>query len=160
MTNRQVRAAYQDKEDTPCPITERLIKEGYQQKYTRNSYIGYAVEQNLEVTYEKALPTQWWHLIRSYCDRSEDTALFTRRIRCGELYIWMAEVLDCVDKDELNSLVDRIIESRTPVRRRQTAGQIPKPPYVYQRAKWNREIIALCFDRIAGKVEELYPIFC
>ena len=38
MNNQQVQNFFYDKKDTPCPITESLIKSGYQQE--REGYIG------------------------------------------------------------------------------------------------------------------------
>ncbi len=57
MTIEQVRRAYLDKKDTPCPITQRLIMSGYQQG--KSGYIQYAHECGMEVDYRKAQPTQW-----------------------------------------------------------------------------------------------------
>lgn len=90
MTAEQIRKFYENKKDTPCPLTEKLIKSGYQQR--SGGYISYAKECGIEVDYKKASPSQWWHLIKSWCDRSEPTDKFTRSIRCGELIFWMAEV--------------------------------------------------------------------
>ena len=56
MNNQQVQNFFYDKKDTPCPITESLIKSGYQQE--REGYIAYAKEHSIEVTYLEAKPTQ------------------------------------------------------------------------------------------------------
>ena len=57
MNNQQVQNFYYDKKDTPYPITESLIKSGYQQE--REGYIAYAKEHGIEVNYLEAKPTQW-----------------------------------------------------------------------------------------------------
>ena len=71
MTTEQIIKAYKDKENTPCPITNKLVMAGYQQE--KDGYIDYAAECGLEIDYTKALPTQYWHLLKSYCDKREVT---------------------------------------------------------------------------------------
>lgn len=149
MNIEQVRKAYQDKEKKECPITERLVKAGYQQE--KDGYIKYAYQQGVEVDYRKAQPTQWWHLIKSYCKRTEPEKVFGRSITCGELIFWMAEVLECVMPSELNDLADRITESAVPKRRRDKS----KPQVKYDRRKWNKEIHDKCFDAIVKSVESM-----
>lgn len=147
MTIECIKNVYMDKKDTPCPITEKLIKAGYQQVY--GGYIKYAKDNLVTVDYRKALPTQWWHLIKSYCERREQQDYFRKSIVCGELILWMAEVLECVSNEELSNLVDRIIKSSRPKRRYDSK----KPSVVYDRKKWNLEIKKLCFDRIIRTIE-------
>ena len=149
MKVKDVFRVYQDKKDEPCPITERLIKGGYQQE--GNGYISYAKEVGKEIDYRNAEPNQWWHLIESYCKRTDPEAGFDRTIVCGELILWMAEVIHCVDEDRLNALVDRILESGKPVKRRKQN----LPPVKFERTRWNKEIQELCFDSMEKKVEEL-----
>ena len=57
MNVRQVKKIFKDKKDTPCPLTERLIKAGYQQ--TGGGYINLAKKRGLTVDYTKAGPTQY-----------------------------------------------------------------------------------------------------
>lgn len=149
MTIEQVRKTYQDKKDTPCPITERLIKAGYQQE--QNGYIDCAYKNGIGVNYKNAEPTQWWHLIKSYCDCKKPQETFGKTIVCGELIFWMAEVLECISIDDLNSLADKIIISAVPKKRRDKK----KPPVKYDRKTWNLEIQKLCFDKITEKVEAM-----
>ena len=149
MNTEQILKAYIDKKDVSCPITNRLIMAGYQQE--REGYIKYAHELGVEVDYRKALPTQWWHLIKSYCERSESKKLFGKSIVCGELIFWMAEALECVDVNKLNALADEIIKSAIPKKRRDNN----KPPVIYDRKKWNAVIQELCFDKIVEKVENM-----
>ena len=47
MNNQQVQNFFYDKKDTPCPITESLIKSGYQQE--REGYIAYAKNMVLKL---------------------------------------------------------------------------------------------------------------
>lgn len=133
----QVIKFYEGKANTACPITERLIQSGFQQK--SGGYISYAKSLGLEVDYSKAMPTQWWHLIKSYCDRSDPQKNFTKQVQCGELLLWMAEAAQCVDPVELDRLVDEIIEHNI------------------ERKYANRLIRDVCFDRIVAKVESSCP---
>ena len=134
-------------------MTETLIKAGYQQK--SNGYIAHAIKDGLKVDYREAEPNQWWHLIESYCD-SDNTKpedIFNRRIQCGELIFWMAEVANCVDKSEMKKLVENIKASGTPIKVKNET----KPNVVYNRRKWNKEIQYLCFENITKVVEATYP---
>ncbi len=151
MTVAQLRKVYADKETTPCPITNRLVMAGYQQNRANEGYTNFAYSNGMVVDYRKAEPTQWWHLLKSYCDRSDDKTIFTKSIVCGELYVWMAEVLECVDTEELSSLVDEIIGSAISSPHRDKT----KPQVKYDRRRCNSMIQDLCFDRIVEKVESL-----
>ncbi len=153
MTVGQVMQAYKDKKHSPCPITEKLIKAGYQQM--RGGYIKTAKKNNEVVDYKQALPTQYWHLFESYfkANKITENTLFTKRIVCGELIFWMAEVLDCVDKKELETLCDEIISNPIP---NKTCKRAPnKDRHFYSRRKWNKAIQDLCFDKIVATVENM-----
>lgn len=155
MNTKQVRSYYTNKKDFPCPLTEKLIKAGYQQ--TSGGYITHAKrskEKGLKIDYREAEPNQWWHLINSYCDNTEPYVEFTRSIQCGELIFWMAEVANCVDKSKMKKLVDDIIKSGMPINVRSET----KPKVKYDRIKWNREIQNLCFDNITKIVEDAHCI--
>ena len=52
MNIRQVKEFFMDKKNTPCPLTERLIKAGYQQ--TGGGYMDLAKKRGLTVDYTKA----------------------------------------------------------------------------------------------------------
>lgn len=142
MNIRQVYNYFKDKKDAPCPLTERLIKAGYQQ--TSGGYIDIAKKQGLVVDYSLAEPTQYWHLIEEYCPSVDPDKTFSKSIVCGELIFWMAEVSGSVPQDKLAALLDKIIESR---------DDSTSPP-IYDRKKWNKEIQNLCFDVIRKTVEE------
>lgn len=148
MKVKDIYRVYLDKKDVPCPITEKLIQGGYQQE--GNGYISYARQTGKEIDYRKAEPNQWWHLIESYCKRTDPEASFNRTIVCGELILWMAEVMHCVEKDRLNTLVDQILQSGIPVKRRKPNI----PPVKFDRTKWNKEIQDLCFDCIEKQMEK------
>ncbi len=64
MNIRQVKEFFKDKKNAPCPLTERLIRAGYQQ--TGAGYIALAKKRGLVVDYTKAEPTQYWHLMEEY----------------------------------------------------------------------------------------------
>ena len=80
----------------------------------------------------------------SYCDKKNESDIFGKNIVCGELIFWMAEVLNCVPKTEMESLLYKIIASGTAIKN----GIV-----VYDRKKWNKEIQILYFDKIANKIE-------
>ena len=128
MNNRQVRKFYEGKDNIPCPLTEELVDAGSKQK--SGGYIQYAKECNVNN------PTQYWHLIESWCKRSPENAPFTRRIQCGELIFWMAEVSQAVEYEELVGLKDLIINK-----------------YLHRRAEGNRKIREVCFEKIVNLVE-------
>lgn len=154
MNTKQVRSYYENKKDFPCDLTKKLIKAGYQQ--TTGGYITRAKnnkENGLKIDYREAEPNQWWHLIESYCDNTEDDVKFNRRIKCGELIFWMAEVANCIDKSIMKKLVNDIIASGKPINVRSET----KPNVKYDRAKWNKEIQDLCFENITKTVEEAHP---
>ena len=142
MNIRQVEQFFKDKKNTPCPLTERLIKAGYQQ--TGGGYIDIAKEHGLIVDYTKAEPTQYWHLIEEYCPSVNKDKPFSKSIKCGELIFWMAEVSEAVSNDKLEKLLERIIAD----------GNDSTTPPKYNRTKWNNEIHNLCFDAITNVVEK------
>lgn len=148
MNTKQVKSYYENKKDFPCPLTEKLIKAAYQQ--TTGGYINRAKKNGVKIDYREAEPNQWWHLIESYCGNTEHDVEFTRRIQCGELIFWMAEVANCVDKSIMEKLVDDIITSGKPINVRSET----KPNVKYDRRKWNREIQNLCYENITKTVED------
>ena len=88
MTIGQVKNYFIDKENVPCPLTEKLVGAGYQQ--ISGGYIDRARRVGLLADYAKNLPSQYWHLM-SYCDRRDPNKPFSRSVVCGELFLWMAE---------------------------------------------------------------------
>lgn len=152
MKIKQVRSYYENKEDYPCPLTEKLIKAGYQQSKGKDSYISFAKEQGVEVDYRKGEPNQWWHLIKAYCDYKKDGDPFNKQIICGELLFWMAEVANCVDKSKMEKLVYEIIASGTPG----NVSNETEPNVTYKRKIWNKKIQDLCYEDITKAVEKSY----
>ena len=142
MTISEVKRFFQDKGQTPCPLTERLVKAGYQQ--TGGGYITRARHSGVLVDYSQNSPSQYWHLM-SYCDSRKQDMIFSKSIVCGELILWMAEVSGSVSNDILERLSNRIIASSM-----QRTGKRP----VYDRKKWNHEIQEVCFDRIIETVKQ------
>lgn len=141
MNIRQVEKFFKDKENVPCPLTERLIKAGYQQ--TGGGYIKIARDQGLTVDYTKAKPTQYWHLVEEYCPSKNGSDAFS--VSCGELIFWMAEVSDAVPKSDLEKLSNRIIASAI------KAQPSSKPKY--DRQKWNQEIRNVCSQAIINAIK-------
>jgi hypothetical protein len=140
MAIEQVIRLFVDKEETPCPLTERLVGAGYQQK--DGGYIKRARKEGLEIDYTRNLPSQYWHLM-SYCYSRHPQEPFRKSIVCGELIFWMAEVSNSVPEADLRKLVDVITCSVI------SEGDRP----IYDRTRWNKEIQKLCFDAIKAKVE-------
>ena len=136
MTFQQVKEFFIDKEHCPCPLTDMLIKSGYQQ--VCGGYIDRAKRKGVLVDYTKNSPSQYWHLM-TYCDSRDGNKPFSRSVVCGELLFWMAEASSAVDSQVLEYLANQIIESTD-----LSKGNRP----VFDRMKWNREIYNLCFDRI------------
>ncbi|MBR5408949.1 hypothetical protein IK112_03375 [Candidatus Saccharibacteria bacterium] len=141
MNIRQVKEFFKDKKEAPCPLTEKLIKAGYQQ--TSGGYIDLAKKRGAIVDYTKAEPTQYWHLVEEYIPSVPEDKSFNKSIVCGELIFWMAEVSKTVPENELEKLLERIIAN----------GDNSTTPPKYDRIKWNKEIQKLCFDAIANVVE-------
>lgn len=131
MNKQQVEAFFKDK-DVPCPLTDRLITAGYRQK--GGGYIAYAQQCGIDN------PTQYWHLMTSWCARRPNDAPFGKQIQCGELLFWMAEVSGAVSREELTKLYEVIVRD-----------------YLNDRRSGNRKIQEVCFDRIAQLVEHPVP---
>ncbi len=147
----QIRKFYEGKKEVSCPKTEELIKAGYQQR--SGGYIKYAVEYSkkhpedkIEVDYKIASPNQWWHLIKSWCDRRKPELTFSKSIRCGELYFWMAEVSGVFKEEELENLKNNALELAT---KNTTDGKMP-----LNTAESNVMIRDFCFERINAAVED------
>lgn len=141
MTIEQVIKYFFDKEETPSPLTEKLVGAGYQQK--DGGYIKRARKEGKEIDHKRNLPSQYWHLM-TFCYSRPSQEKFTKTIQCGELIFWMAEVADCVPKVDMAALVEEI--SKNAIK-----GTDERP--VYNRRHWNREIQHLCFDAIKNKIE-------
>lgn len=136
MTVGQIRNYFVHKEKIPCPLTEKLVKAGYQQ--ISGGYIDRARWRGVRVNYKENNPSQYWHLM-TYCDSRNAEKPFSTSVICGELIFWMAEVSGVVETSELERMVNQIVESAD-----LTRGNRP----VFDRRKWNREIYDLCFDGI------------
>lgn len=152
MNAKQIRDYYEDKKGVKCPLTDCLIKSGYQQSKNMKGYTSYASEYSadhpedvIEVDYTKASPNQWWHLIKSWCDRREPNQTFSKSIKCGELYFWMAEVSGEFQEDELKQLAERAL---TIAREHTLKGKMP-----LRTVESNLIIRDYCFDRIKVAVE-------
>lgn len=141
MTIEQVKDFFVDKEHISCPLTEKLVKAGYQQ--VSGGYIDRAKKERVLVDYKKNSPSQYWHLM-TYCDSRDGKKTFSKSIVCGELIFWMAEASGVVDCATLEQLANQIIESAD-----HTKGNRP----VYDRSKWNHIIQDVCFERIRSNVE-------
>ena len=125
----QIKKYYIGKENVPTPITDSLIEAGYKQK--QGGYITYAKQCGV-------VPTQYWHLMKSYCARSKDNTEFTHTIQCGELLVWMAEVSGAVSSEELQKLRDTVVSK-----------------YLNNRRVGNRIIQNVVFDKIVREVEHI-----
>lgn len=113
--------------NAPCPLTNELVTGGYRQK--SGGYIETAKKEGIEN------PTQYWHLIECWAKTSKEDEEFNRRIQCGELIFWMAEVSEAVETEKLEELKKDILGK-----------------YLNNRIKGNRTIQEACFDQIVNKV--------
>lgn len=147
MTTKQLIDFYKGKKDMLCPLTEELIKTGYQQE--RGGYIKFAYEQGENVDYTKNEPSQWWHLLISYCERTELAKQFPKSVKCGGLYFWMAEVSGCFEESELKDLKSRAIEKAKKINRRNKTLSLLRPT-----KESNLLIRDFCFEKINKAVEE------
>ena len=148
MNIRQVKEFFEDKENALCPLTERLIKAGYQQ--TGGGYIDLEKKRKITVDYTKAEPTQYWHLTEEYIPSVPEDKIFSKSIVCGELIFWMAEVSKAVPEEKLEELLEQIVAD----------GDKSVTPPKYNRIKWNKEIQNLCFDAIVKNVEKYAELKC
>ena len=148
MTISQVSKVFSEMEKVHCPVTDHLIKGGFRQ--LSGGYISYARSVGINTDHQKGQPDQWWHLIKSYCERTDPDKVFGRRIVCGELIFYMAEALGCVDKRELEALADSILADGTPIN-----GKVTPYSFSGKRRKWNKKIQELCFEPIRDTVEKL-----
>ena len=57
MNIKQVKTIFASKENTSCPLTEKLVTSGYQQ--LSGGYIKRARKENQEINFKKNLPSQF-----------------------------------------------------------------------------------------------------
>jgi len=136
MTIQQVKEFFIDKEYAPCPLTEKLVKAGYQQ--VSGGYIDRARKEGVLVDYKKNSPSQYWHLM-TYCDSRDGKKTFSKNIVCGELIFWMAEVSGAVDEFMLETLAAQIIYSAD-------ISKCETP--TFDRRYWNNQIQQTCFNNL------------
>lgn len=136
MTINQVKEFFIDKEHAPCPLTEKLVKAGYQQ--VSGGYIDRARKEGVLVDYKKNSPSQYWHLM-TYCDCCDGKKTFSKSIVCGELLFWMAEASGAVDDFMLETLAARIIYSAD-------LSKCKTP--AFDRKYWNNQIQQTCFNNL------------
>ena len=130
----QIEKFFRPLKDKPCHQTDRLIMGGYQQK--SGGYIKCARCKQMIVDYKRAMPKQSWHLLESYCANSKKNENFTRRIQCGELIFWMAEVSKAVSEPVLIKLADEVLLQPS------------------NRRRGNKLIQNICFDAIIETVNK------
>lgn len=138
-------------EKASCPLTEYLIKSGFQQR--KRGYIDYAAEYSkdnpddvIDVDYKKASPSQWWHLMKSWCARSKPGQTFDKRIKCGELWFWMAEVSGALTEDELKILAEEALKTA------RASTNDRKMPFLT--SKSNPLILDRCYEKVNNIVEQ------
>ena len=128
---------FKNKNNSEAPLTIELMKDNFIQK----DKTGYRINQ------PEKIPNQHTHLM-NYCKKSleEGVVDFNRRIQCGELIFWMAEVSQALSKDELLDLQQDILKNY----KKETCsnGKI-----VYDRKGANKHILENCYDRIKEVVE-------
>ncbi len=132
-----IKAYFKDLEDRYCPLSEKLVMSGYQQR--SGGYIERAIREGIEVDYRKNAPSQYWHLM-TYCQNKDPEELFTKRVVCGELLFWMAEA--CFGDGEWPDLKEPLETIQKYI-----IGWEGERP-IYDRKKCNAVIQQFCFDRI------------
>lgn len=138
MNKTQIVNFFADKEGVASPLTDTLINDkGYRQ--VSGGYIQYAKSLGINA------PSQYWHLMRSWADRSEPDEIFSKRIQCGELLFWMVEVSGALTSDELCELIGDVMQYR-------------HADGTYDRTRANNLIRSRCFDKIAETVERACPL--
>lgn len=83
MTTGQVKEFFCDKENVPCPLTEKLVKAGYQQ--ISGGYIDRARWRNVKVSYKENSPSQYWHLMTPIVIVAALTILLPKALPVGNL---------------------------------------------------------------------------
>ena len=128
---------FKSKNDAKIPLTIELLQNNFIQK----ERTGYRIDQ------PEKIPSQYTHLM-NYCKRKlqEGAVYFDRRIQCGELIFWMAEVSKALSKDELLDLQQDIFKKYK--KETYSNGKI-----VYDRRGANKHILETCYDRIKDVVE-------
>lgn len=128
---------FKNKNNAEAPLTIELLQNNFiQEKGT-----GYRIDQ------PEKIPSQYTHLI-NYCKRKleEGAVDFDRRVKCGELIFWMAEVSQALSKDELLDLQQDILKNYK--KRDSFKGTV-----IYNRKGANPVIHEKCYDRIKDVVD-------
>lgn len=125
VTNEQVFAFYEDKENEKCTLTEKLVNAGFRQdlrtdengdekKWTPSKgYIHYYIKhEKKRPNYREAIPSQHWHLIKSYQELYHADPNQPFSVKCAELYFWMIEVSGVITKEELEEKYNEILAKR------------------------------------------------
>lgn len=146
MTVEQVKQVIDKFENISCPLTEKLIQSGFQQK---DGYINYAKEDSREVVdFTKAKPSQKWHFYTSFYDRADKNSNF-RFYPCGEFLFWLAEILNVKPKDySLDVLLEKVIETM------KFKNDIIEPKYLLNKSIGNNLIKEQCWDGIKHRLNE------
>lgn len=128
---------FKNKNNAEAPLTIELLQNNFIQK----KGTGYRIDQ------PEKIPSQYTHLI-NYCKRKleEGAVYFDRRVKCGELIFWMAEVSQALNKDKLLDLQQDILKNYKIV---DSLGK----NIIYDRGEANRLIHEKCYDRIKDVVD-------
>ena len=137
--NMKMQAVYnffKNKNNAEAPLTIELLQNNFIQK----DKTGYRIDQ------PEKIPSQYTHLMND-CKRKlqEGAVYFDRRIQCGELIFWMAEVSQALSKDELLDLQQDILKK---YKKTYSNGKI-----VYDRKGANHLIHKKCYDKIKDVVD-------
>ena len=128
---------FKNKNNAEAPLTIELLQNNFIQK----KGTGYRIDQ------PEKIPSQYTHLI-NYCKRKleEGAVYFDRRVKCGELIFWMAEVSQALNKDKLLDLQQDILK-------KYKKGTYSNGKILYDRKGANKHILETCYDRIKDVVE-------
>lgn len=157
MTIEQVKNELDKLSDKKCPLTERLVKSGFQQKQSNDGYTKNArnATPKVVVDFRQALPTQEWHFYESFYANTEDVNQeFANRYSCGEFIFWLAEKLDVepLDSDRYASLEDLVNEV---IKILVFKGDEVNPNKLLNKREGNQLIRKQCWGEIERRLREL-----
>lgn len=140
-----------------CPLTDELVKSGFQQKVANDGYTKNARNSTpeIEVDFTRALPTQEWHFKESFYANTDDTNQeFVNKYSCGEFLFWLAEKLDVCPKDSikysnLRNLLDEVKETM------KFKNDVIHPDNLLNKSDGNQLIREQCWNGIESRLNEL-----
>lgn len=88
-------ALYAKNKEEHYKISDDFVRDcgGHYRQKRNTGYMAYAARVGQEVDANKAEPNQKWHLLESYCARTDqDMEIRENTFKCPELLLWIAEM--------------------------------------------------------------------